>query len=139
MRNCKIAAARSLGVGAVTALAVGFVTAGPALITPASAETNTGSAVIAGKTLVITGSNGPDVVTLRADATTAQVSLGDDPVDVRRFNLADFEKISVSLGNGDDHFTEQPAALGDKALTVDGGNGNDVITTGDDNDLILAG
>jgi hypothetical protein len=139
MRNSKHAGAGQLGLGAVTALAVGFVAAGPALTTPASAATNKGSAVISGRTLVVTGTNGPDSITLDADATTVQVSFGDDPVDTYRFALGDFVAISVSLGNGDDHFTERPAVLANKALTVDGGNGNDSITTGDGNDLILAG
>ena len=98
-----------------------------------------GSAFIANNTLIVTGTNGPDVVTLGADATTAQVAFGDDPANVHQFNLADFNAISVSLGNGDDQFTEQSAVLSDKALTVDGGNGNDTITTGDGNDLIFAG
>jgi len=139
MRKFKHAGVRPLGLGAITALAVGFVAAGPALTTPASAATNKGSAVISGKTLIVTGTNGPDVVALGADATTAQVSFGNDPVDIQRFNLADFDAIEVSLGNGDDNFTEQSAVLSNKALTVEGGNGNDSITTGDGNDLIRAG
>jgi hypothetical protein len=95
---------------------------------------NAGSATIANKTLVITGSNGPDAVTLSADATQAQVAFGDDPATTFHFNLTDFNAISVSLGNGDDQFTEAPGALTDKPLTIDGGNGNDTIKTGDGNE-----
>ena len=58
-----------LGLAAVAALAVGLVSAGPALVAPAAAAENAGSAFIANNTLTITGTNGPDVVTLDADAT----------------------------------------------------------------------
>ena len=58
---------------------------------------------------------------------------------MHHFNLADFNAISVSLGNGDDQFTEQPGVLADKPLTVDGGNGNDTIKTGDGIDMIFGG
>ena len=116
-----------------------LVSAGPAFVAPAAAAQNAGSAFIANSTLTVTGTNGADVVTLGADATDAQVAFGDDPANVHHFNLADFNAISVSLGNGDDQFTEQPAVLADKTLTVDGGNGNDTITTGDGNDMIFGG
>ncbi len=105
----------------------------------ASAGRAAGSAFIANKTLIVIGTNGPDVVPLGADATTAQVDFGDDPANVHRFNLADFDAISVSLGDGADRFTEQSAVVSDKALTVDGGNGDDTIQTGDGNDVIFAG
>jgi RTX calcium-binding nonapeptide repeat (4 copies) len=45
----------------------------------------------------------------------------------------------VSLGNGDDQFTEQEGVLANKTLTVAGGNGNDTINTGDGNDVIFGG
>jgi hypothetical protein len=47
--------------------------------------------------------------------------------------------MSVSLGNGDDQFTEQSGVLVDRALTIDGGNGNDNIKTGDGIDSISGG
>jgi Ca2+-binding RTX toxin-like protein len=135
--------ARPFGLAAVGALAVGFISVGPTFMASASASasasTRAGLAFIANNTLVVTGTNGPDVVSLRADATTAQVAFGEDPANVHQFNLADFTAISVSLGNGDDQFTEQSAVLSDKALTLDGGNGNDIITTGDGKDVIFAG
>ena len=63
-----------------------------------------------------------------------------DPANTFHFNLSDFNAISVSLGNGDDQFTEAPAVLNsDKPLTVDGGNCNDAIKTGDGNDTIFGG
>jgi hypothetical protein len=130
---------RRLGRGLITvaALAVGLVSAGPALIAPAEAAANAGSAVIANNTLTVTGTNGPDVVNLEADATKVQVAFGDGSA--QRFDLADFNAISVSLGNGDDQFTEQQGVLANKTLTVVGGNGNDTINTGDGNDVIFGG
>jgi Ca2+-binding RTX toxin-like protein len=130
---------RGVGLAAVAAAAVGLLSAGPAFGAPASAADNTGSAFIANNTLIVTGTNGDDIVALGADATTVQVAFGADPANAHRFPLGDFNAILVSLGNGDDQFTEQSAVLSDKALTVDGGNGNDTITTGDGNDVIYAG
>jgi hypothetical protein len=74
----------------VAALAVGLVSAGPALIAPAEAAANAGSALIANNTLTLTGTNGPDVVNLVADATKVQVAFGDGSA--RRFDLADFQR-----------------------------------------------
>ena len=139
MKNYTNVRAHRMGLAAVASLAAGLVSAGPALTAQASAADNTSSAFIANSTLIVTGTNGPDVVALNADATTVEVVFGDNASDVRTFNLADFDAISVSLGNGDDQFTEQSGVLADKALTVDGGNGNDTITTGDGNDVIFGG
>jgi hypothetical protein len=121
------------------AFAVALVSAGPAFVAPAGAAQNGGSASIANGTLTVSGTNGADVVMLGADATEALVTFGDDPANVHHFNLADFSAISVSLGNGDDQFTEQPGVLTDKKSTVDGGNGNDTIKTGDGVDTIFGG
>jgi Ca2+-binding RTX toxin-like protein len=139
MHNRTFGRARPFGLVALAALAVGLTATGPALVAPAGATPNAGSATIANNTLVITGSNGPDVVMLSADAAQAQVAFGNDPANTFHFNLADFDNISVSLGNGDDQFTEAPGVLTDKPLTVDGGNGNDTIKTGDGNDTIFGG
>ena len=139
MRNFRSGAARSLGVAAVAVLAAGWVNAGPAFIAPASAAQNTGSAFITNNTLTVTGTSGSDVVALAADATEVQVTFAGNPTNEQRFNLADFSAISVSLGNGDDVFTEPSLVLANKALSVDGGNGNDTINTGDGNDLIFGG
>jgi Ca2+-binding RTX toxin-like protein len=128
-----------LGLAAVAALAVGLVSAGPTFTGQAAAEQNTGTASIQNHTLTVTGTNRPDVVALAADATEVQVTFGNDPANQQRFPLADFNAISVSLGNGDDQFTEPPGILANKALTVDGGNGNDTITTGNGTDVIFGG
>ena len=139
MRKITSFRARPLSVAAVAALAIGFTAVGPAFTSPAAAAEDTGSAFIAGNTLTIVGSNGPDRVSLAADATTAIVTFGGDPANVQHFALSDFSAISVRLGNGDDQFTEASGVLTNKALTVDGENGNDNITTGDGNDVVLGG
>jgi len=136
MQKFKSVGARPLGAAAV-ALAIGLVTVGP-LAAPAAAAQKTASASVSNRTLQVTGTNGHDVVALQADRTSALVSFG-HPTEVHRFNLADFDAINVSLGNGNDQFTEQSAVLSNKALTVDGGNGNDTIQTGDGNDAIFGG
>jgi hypothetical protein len=130
---------RGLMAVTVTALAAGFVSAGPAFTASAAAAPSVGSAFIASNTLTVTGTNGPDLVALGADATEVQVVFRNDTANVRRFNLTDFNAISVSLGNGDDQFTEQAGVLVDKALTVNGGNGNDAIKTGDGIDAVFGG
>jgi len=139
MQKLNLGRARPLGIAAAAALAVGLVSTGPALVASAAAVPNAGSATIADNTLVITGSNGPDAVMLSADATQAQVAFGNDPANTLHFNRTDFNAISVTLGNGDDQFTESPGVLTDKPLTVDGANGNDIIKTGDGNDTIFGG
>lgn len=139
MRASRGFRAAPLGLAATAALALGLTSVAPALSTPAAAAENTGSAFIAGGTLTIAGTNGSDVVSLTADATQAQVTFGNDPTTVHRFDLSDFTRISVSLGNRDDQFTEQSGVLADKPLTVAGGNGNDSITTGDSIDTIDGG
>ena len=138
MRSIRSLGAGPLGLAAAAALALGLTSAGPALIAPAAAAENTGSAFIADNTLTITGTNRADIVTLNADATQARVTFAGDP-SVHQFNLGDFTAISVSLGNGDDQFTEQAAVLANKTLTVNGDNGNDTITTGDGNDTVNGG
>jgi hypothetical protein len=87
-------------------------------------------------TLTVNGTNRPDAVTLTADATEVQVAFGTNAF---RFNLTDFNSISVALGDGNDQFTEQAGVLADKHLTVDGGNGDDIIKTGDGADVIFGG
>ena len=126
-------------VSMVATVAVGLLSAGPALTAQAFAADSQASAFIANRTLNIIGTNGPDDVFLFPEATTVEVAFGANATNGQSFNLADFDAISVSLGNGDDQFMEQHGDLGGKTLTVDGGNGNDTITTGDGNDTIFGG
>jgi len=136
MQSIRSLRARPRGLAAAAALVVGLTSGGHALILPAAAE-SIGSAFIVNKTLTIVGTNDPDVVALDGDAIEARVTFGGG--NVRHFNIADFTAISVSLGNGDDQFTEQSGVLANKTLTVAGQNGNDSITTGDGSDVIFGG
>jgi hypothetical protein len=139
MHNFKRIGARPVSLAATVALAVGLVSAAPALTASASALRPGDTASIVNGTLVVGGTNGPDSIALSADATTAQVVFDNDVANAQHFPLTDFNAISVSLGNGDDQFTEASAVLANKALTVDGGNGNDTIHTGDGADTIFGG
>jgi hypothetical protein len=139
MHSFKRIGARSIGLAAAASLAVGLMSTAPAFTASAAAAEPTGSASIVNGTLVVNGTNSPDVVALRADATTVQVVFDNDVANAQHFTLADFNAISVSLGNGDDQFTETTGVLANKALTVDGGNGNDTIHTGDGNDTVFGG
>ena len=139
MRSFRSFRALPLGLAAAAAFAVGLTSTGPALVAPAAAAEPVGSVFITNSTLTIVGSNGPDVVALDGDATEARVTFGADPANVHHFNLADFTSIAVFLGNGSDQFTEQTGVLADKPTAVDGGNGNDRITTGDAVDVIAGG
>jgi hypothetical protein len=136
MQKFKSVGARPLGATAA-ALAIGLASAA-SFAGPAAATPKTGSASVSNRTLQVTGTNGDDAVALQSDGTSALVSFG-DPANVQRFNLTDFDNIRVSLGNGDDQFTEQQGVLSTKATTVDGGNGNDTIQTGDGADTIFGG
>ena len=126
-------------MAAAASLAVGVTTVGPTLVTPAGAAPNAASAFVTNGTLTITGSNAGDVVLLDGDATEARVTFGADPGNVLHFPLADFTSVAVSLGNGDDQFTEPTGVLTTKPTTVDGANGNDRITTGDAVDVVTGG
>lgn len=137
MNRFKSAGARPLAAAAV-ALAIGLATAGPLAGSTAAAAVKTGSASVNNRTLQVTGTSSADFVALQSDGTSAFVSFG-NPADAQRFNLADFDAVNVSLGNGNDEFFEQSAVLSDKKLTVDGGNGNDTIQTGDGADTIFGG
>jgi len=139
MRRFRSLSAGPLGLAATAAFAIGLTATGPALVGTAHAAPNAGSAFIANNTLTIVGTDAPDVVSLEADATEARVTFAADPANVHHFNLTDFTSISVSLGNGDDVFTQQSGVLTDKPTTVDGGNGNDSLKTGDAVDVINGG
>jgi Ca2+-binding RTX toxin-like protein len=133
--------ARPLGVLAAAALTVGMGTVAPSATSPAAALQNAGSAFVAANTLTITGTNAADRVDISADPTSAIVEFNTDPSTIRRFDLTSFNTINVNLGNGDDHFVQAPSSFADKALTVDGGNGNDTLEsgTGDGPGLFIGG
>jgi hypothetical protein len=125
-----------LGVGASAIIAAGLATVGPA--SAVTAATSGPSAVVVGNTLTINGTSGPDQVevALGSDPNTLNVALDGN---VQTFDRSTFSKIAVSLGPGDDQFTEDRSTLIDEALTVRGGSGNDTISGGSGNDVLIGG
>jgi len=134
---------RRTALVASAAMMVPFVTAGPAFARPAyrsDASRNPASASVADNTLTITGTNGPDTIALAADAADPNALIVDfGNGNTQRFDRTTFNAISVALRDGDDQFTEPAGVFADEFLTVDGGDGNDHITTGDGNDVIFGG
>jgi RTX calcium-binding nonapeptide repeat (4 copies) len=125
-----------LGILASAIVVVGLATIGPA--SAATADSSGPSATVVGSTLTINGTSGPDqiVVALGSDPNTLNVAL--DGI-TQTFDRSSFSKISVTLGPGDDQFTEDTSTLIDEALTVRGGSGNDTISGGSGNDVLIGG
>jgi Ca2+-binding RTX toxin-like protein len=113
-----------------------------ALAVPASAATN---ASIQGDTLTVTGDNAGDTVTLARTAPNGPdlgVDENGDGTADQTFALADFTKISVNAGGGDDTVTinDVNGAFTDtKPTTIDGGDGNDKLVGGNGAETINGG
>lgn len=129
------AARLGLAAGAAaTATAISLAAASPAI----AAE----SASVANDTLTITGTNGSDQIALRlapGNPTILQVVV-DGTVD-GSFDRTTFSKIVVLLGNGDDRFDidQTNGAFPDEQVTVNGGNGDDILNGGDGAELFIGG
>jgi hypothetical protein len=129
---------RNLGLAAAATLTAGLVATGPAaLALPATA-----SASVADHTLTITGTSGDDAISLAFAAGAADpvvVDLGNGSS--RSFDRSTFDHVAVFLGAGDDRFRTQSGGTpgSDAPLTVDGGNGRDLIVGGAGNDTISGG
>jgi Ca2+-binding RTX toxin-like protein len=138
--------ATPLGVAASATLSMGAVAALPAHLAFADAA-SAPSASVANDTLTIDGTNGRDTITIGVgtDPSTLLVDLGTGATP-RSFARSTFTTIDVSLALGNDVFSVNPQGqFGDKALTVNGGGGdnsidgsrgNDVLITGEGNDRI---
>jgi hypothetical protein len=135
MRLNTLVRARPIGVAAAAALALSLGISGRAAAAP------TAAASVAHDTLTITGTNGPDQITigLAADPNTLVVNFGSSGPPEQSFDRTTFSAIAVFLRGGDDQFSVTGPPFTDEFLTVDAGNGNDTITTGSANDLIDAG
>ena len=132
----------ALATTAAVLIAAGPASAAPSITpnrTPPDVARSTGPAAsVANRTLTITGTDGPDQITLTpGDPNLVQVKFGSGFE--RRFDRATFTAIFVSLGGGDDQFTVAAPNFNDKALTVVGGDGNDTIVGSDGNDLLSGG
>ena len=132
--------ARPIGVATAAALAVGLVSAAPAFTASAAAAEPIASVSVVNGTLVVTGTNGPDVITLGADATTAEIVFDNDVANALARPACQLQRRHGVARHWRRPFPhEAPAVLGTKALTVDGGDGNDSINTGDGSDMIFGG
>ena len=130
---------RGLGLATAVTLAAGLAMTGSA-----GAAAPAGAAAVANDTLTVAATNGADHVSLRlaaGDPTSLQVDFGDDGSAEQTFSRAAFSRIDVLLLSGDDHFRidQGNGAFADEALTVDAGNGADVVLGGDGNEVVLGG
>jgi len=137
--------ARKLAAGTAAALAATLGVTGTASAQPYSARARTEreapSVSVANQTLTISGTEGPDHVTigLGKDPNTLVVGFGGDGSLDQKFDRTTFTGINAFLLGGDDQFSVVGPPFTDEKLMVDGGNGNDTITTGAGNDFIEAG
>jgi hypothetical protein len=147
MRINSLVGVRHFGLASAAVLAVGFGavgTAGAASYSPSHrgwSASSSPTASVADDTLTITGTNASDNISIalaNGDPNTLTVDLDNDGTVDQHFDRNTFSAIAVFLRRGDD----QSAVLGtspDETLIVDGGSGDDTITTGSGNDLIFAG
>jgi len=133
----RIVNVRRLGLAASVALAAGAVTTGAAT---AASVGPSNSALVGNNTLIVTGSNDADQITMRLDASDPNSMLVDfgGAAPEQAFDRTTFNAISVFLRDGGDQFTAE-AGFADEVLTLDAGRGDDVIVTAEGNDVILAG
>jgi hemolysin type calcium-binding protein len=94
------------------------------------------SASVANNTLVITGTQGDDAVVISQGADTNQL-LVDLGLGATAFDRSTFNAVDVDLGDGNNEFHEGSGIVSDEKLTVRGGDDDDVIETGDGNDLVF--
>jgi Ca2+-binding RTX toxin-like protein len=152
MRINKKIGVRHLSVASAAVLAVGLGAAGTAGAAPSYGWSHSGSskgsgtefatAVVANDTLTITGTSGPDNISIAlngVDPNTLDVTLQGGAFPDAQFDRSTFSAISVFLQGGDDHFAVTGATSPDEPITVDGGSGDDTITTGSANDVIFGG
>jgi Ca2+-binding RTX toxin-like protein len=124
-----------LAVGAAASVtAISLTVASPAIAAP--------SASVANDTLTVTGTNGNDQIALRlAPGNPGILQVVFDGAVDGSFNRATFSKIVVLLRNGDDRFDidQSNGAFPDEQVTVNGGNGDDILNGGDGAELFIGG
>jgi hypothetical protein len=125
---------RIAAVPVIAALAAG-VPAFTSTTASAAAPTVPVAAVV-DQTLVVTGTKGPDTITLGLGTNTLVIDLGTGAT--QSFDRSTFTTVSASLGSGDDSFLVE-ATSSNPPFTVDGGSGNDDIRTGDGADTLFGG
>jgi hypothetical protein len=127
-----------LGLAAgATVLAAGLIVTSPAAAAAPSAS-------VANDTLIVIGSSGDDRIALRLQAGAPGVlgvDFGDDGTAEFSFDRSTFSRIEVSTGNGSDQFRidHLNGTFADEPVTIDSGNGDDVLSGGDANEVFITG
>ena len=127
-------------LGAAATLGLSFASPVAARTTP-SIKGKIDASIVGG-VVEVTGTNGPDDITLTpsidmpgtldiVDSTSGTVLFA--------FNTTDFDAIDVSTFGGNDTVTGTNGLAAMGPLTIDGGSGNDDLRGGDGNDVILGG
>ena len=128
-----------LGASAAATLLLAAI--GPAQASLAKDGQALPAATVTGNTLFISGTEHDDAVDLRFASTVGLLSVdfgGVTPAET--FDRTTFTSISVSLGGGADRLTVSPQGqFNNIPLTVDGGDGNDVLRGSDGNDVLIGG
>jgi hypothetical protein len=112
---------------------------------PVAAAQPTVTAAVAGSTLHIVGSALSDRIALRLspdDRTQLQVDIGDDGSADQTFDLNTFDAIDVEAGNGNDSVRiDQVNGVftTSEATRIDGQNGDDTLSGGSGNEVLLGG
>jgi hemolysin type calcium-binding protein len=111
-----------------TILAGGIFVAVLGLVAGTAMAAYTGQ--VQGSTLKLTGDSASDTLVLHPNGTTLAVDVGVDGTVDFTFDEATFSAVSIAAGGGDDEVTLGAAAVNDKAVTVDGGSGDDTLRGG---------
>ena len=133
--DSRLAARLGLAAGAAAAVTVISLAAA----SPAFAAT---SASVANDTLTVTGTNGNDQIALRlAPGNPGILQVVVDGTVDGSFDRTTFSKIVVLLGNGDDRFDvdQSNGSFADEQVTVNGGNGEDILNGGDGVEIFIGG
>lgn len=139
MRMSTRVAAMPLGASAAATLV--FAAVGPIQASFAADAAALPVATVTGNTLYVSGTQGPDAIALRFASSVGALSVDFGGVTSdETFDRTTFTSISVSLGGGNDSFlVNSLAQFNGIPLTVDGGEGNDVLRGSDGNDVLLGG
>ncbi len=92
-------------------------------------------------TLKITGDAASDKLGLEADTTSVFIDVGDDGTPDFTVARSTFTAVVVNAGGGDDQIRlgNSGNGLSDKAVTLNGGGGNDTILGGPGNETLIGG
>ena len=88
--------------------------------------------------VVVNATNGDDVVTVAGTGTNVQVAGLSALVSVSG-GIAPTDRLTVNMLAGDDVVDASGVAAGSMLLTLDGGDGDDVLVGGSSNDVLLGG